>query len=234
MFITAYCCCIMLLTLLIQCITGMIAISLYSIVNSHNLPSLTIKFNFFQPCFTCRVVVTLTYYCLSLNSDGNIYLNVFLSIVVEFLGYLLCLPLLHRLGRKWLLCASVLFCGIASCCSVFTVLYLPCGVCRESILELYCVKFKEFIDSFKFHFKRRFLFLYLFNVVVHVFLQMMVGKMGASAAFAVICVFSSELFPTMIRNGGMGASCMITRVGGMIALFIADLVRHSAPGIRFH
>ncbi|XP_064595129.1 organic cation transporter protein-like [Liolophura sinensis] len=136
------------------------------------------------------VVVTMTYYGLSLNSGylyGNIYLNFFLSVAVEFLGYLLCLPLLDRLGRKWLHCASMLLGGIACCCSIFTVLYLP-----------YEYQWATTILA-------------------------MVGKMGASAAFAVIYIFSSELFPTIIRNGGMGASSMIARVGGMIAPYIADL-----------
>ena len=45
-----------------------------------------------------------------------------------------------------------------------------------------------------------------------------------SAAFAVIYVWSAELFPTMVRNSGMGSSSMMARVGGMICPYIADLV----------
>ena len=51
-----------------------------------------------------------------------------------------------------------------------------------------------------------------------------VGKFGVSAAFAVIYVWSAELFPTMVRNSGMGSSSMMARVGGMICPYIADLV----------
>ncbi|KAH3852055.1 hypothetical protein DPMN_094550 [Dreissena polymorpha] len=54
----------------------------------------------------------------------------------------------------------------------------------------------------------------------------MVGKLGASGAFAVIYVFSAELYPTVLRNSGMGASSCCARVGGMIAPYIADLVRY--------
>ena len=51
-----------------------------------------------------------------------------------------------------------------------------------------------------------------------------IGKFGISAAFAVIYVWSAELFPTMVRNSGMGSSSMMARVGGMVCPYIADLV----------
>ena len=51
-----------------------------------------------------------------------------------------------------------------------------------------------------------------------------VGKFGISAAFAVIYVWSAELFPTVVRNSGMGSSSMMARVGGMVCPYIADLV----------
>ncbi|XP_056017071.1 organic cation transporter protein-like [Ostrea edulis] len=50
----------------------------------------------------------------------------------------------------------------------------------------------------------------------------MVGKMFATAAFATIYILSAELFPTAIRNAGMGSSSCWARVGGMISPFIAD------------
>lgn len=52
----------------------------------------------------------------------------------------------------------------------------------------------------------------------------LIGKLGASAAFAVIYIYSSELFPTVVRNGGMGVSSMSARVGSMASPYIADLV----------
>jgi len=54
-----------------------------------------------------------------------------------------------------------------------------------------------------------------------------VGKFGISAAFAVIYVWSAELFPTPVRNSGMGSSSMMARVGSMICPYIADLVSAS-------
>ena len=52
----------------------------------------------------------------------------------------------------------------------------------------------------------------------------MLGKIGASAAFSMVYVYSAELFPTVVRNAGMGSSSCMARVGGMIAPYIADLV----------
>jgi len=53
----------------------------------------------------------------------------------------------------------------------------------------------------------------------------MVGKVGASGGFSMAYVYTAELFPTVIRNAGMGSSSAIARVGGMIAPYIADLVK---------
>ncbi|XP_067675913.1 organic cation transporter protein-like [Haliotis asinina] len=50
----------------------------------------------------------------------------------------------------------------------------------------------------------------------------MIGKLGTAAGFAVIYIFSSELFPTVIRHSAFGASSSLARLGGMIAPYIAD------------
>nr|KAG5691729.1 hypothetical protein BaRGS_010232 [Batillaria attramentaria] len=44
------------------------------------------------------------------------------------------------------------------------------------------------------------------------------GKFGAAAAFAIIYVYSAELFPTLLRNSLMGVTCLFARLGGMISL----------------
>ena len=52
----------------------------------------------------------------------------------------------------------------------------------------------------------------------------MVGKFFASAAYATIYMYSSEMFPTSIRNSCMGACSMMARVGSMVAPQINSLV----------
>ncbi|MGH0172863.1 UNVERIFIED_CONTAM: hypothetical protein FKN15_064073 [Acipenser sinensis] len=49
----------------------------------------------------------------------------------------------------------------------------------------------------------------------------MAGKFGISAAFSIVYVFAAELFPTVVRNMGVGVSCMASRTGGIIAPYIA-------------
>ncbi|XP_012937969.1 organic cation transporter protein [Aplysia californica] len=51
----------------------------------------------------------------------------------------------------------------------------------------------------------------------------MIGRFGNAAAFAIIYVFSAELFPTVMRNSGMGSSSFFARIGGMLSPYIADL-----------
>ena len=52
----------------------------------------------------------------------------------------------------------------------------------------------------------------------------MVGKLGISAAFVAIYLLSAELFPTVVRNLGMGCSSTVGRLGSGVSPYIADLV----------
>nr|XP_002739655.2 PREDICTED: organic cation transporter protein-like [Saccoglossus kowalevskii] len=45
----------------------------------------------------------------------------------------------------------------------------------------------------------------------------MTGKFAVSAAFAIVYVFSAEIYPTPVRTIGMGFSSMCARVGGILA-----------------
>ncbi|XP_046583279.1 organic cation transporter protein-like [Haliotis rubra] len=51
----------------------------------------------------------------------------------------------------------------------------------------------------------------------------MIGKLGASGIFATVYVYTTELFPTVIRNSGLGVSSFFARIGGMVSPYIADL-----------
>lgn len=49
------------------------------------------------------------------------------------------------------------------------------------------------------------------------------GKFGASAGFAVIYIYSAELFPTVMRTSGIGICSFMARVGGILAPYIGRL-----------
>lgn len=50
------------------------------------------------------------------------------------------------------------------------------------------------------------------------------GKIGASSAFAVLFLYSGEIFPTVIRNTALGIGTFFARAGGMIAPYLVNLV----------
>lgn len=52
----------------------------------------------------------------------------------------------------------------------------------------------------------------------------LVGKIGITASFGVLYVYTAELYPTVMRSAGVGASSTFARVGAMLAPFAPLLV----------
>ncbi|XP_067667757.1 organic cation transporter protein-like isoform X2 [Haliotis asinina] len=62
-----------------------------------------------------------------------------------------------------------------------------------------------------------------------------IGMFGASGAWGTACLFTPEMFPTNLRNFGLGTSSAFSRVGGMLAPFSSLLAEYVewAPGTIF-
>lgn len=52
----------------------------------------------------------------------------------------------------------------------------------------------------------------------------MCGRFFVSSVYAIITLYTSELFPTEIRNSAVGFSSTCGHVGSMIAPFVVDLL----------
>ncbi|CAN9503786.1 unnamed protein product [Ophioblennius macclurei] len=55
----------------------------------------------------------------------------------------------------------------------------------------------------------------------------MAGKFGITASFASIYVYTAEIFPTVLRQTGIGVTSMFARMGGVLAPMINMLQNHS-------
>lgn len=52
----------------------------------------------------------------------------------------------------------------------------------------------------------------------------MIGKLAITASYGTIYIFSTEQFPTVIRNAGLGAGSMSARLGSVFAPLINETV----------
>ena len=52
----------------------------------------------------------------------------------------------------------------------------------------------------------------------------MVGRLAICMAFAVIYIYSAELFPTVVRQSAVSASSLCATIGGITAPYIAEMV----------
>lgn len=52
----------------------------------------------------------------------------------------------------------------------------------------------------------------------------MIGKLAITSSYGTVYIFSTEQFPTVIRNAGLGAGSMAARMGSVFAPLINETV----------
>ena len=57
----------------------------------------------------------------------------------------------------------------------------------------------------------------------------MLGKLAISVSFGVMYIFAAELFPTQLRNTGIGGSSMSGRLGGLLCPYVNLLIHEWKP-----
>ncbi|KAI8500696.1 hypothetical protein Bbelb_215140 [Branchiostoma belcheri] len=155
-------------------------------------------------------VNSLVYYGISLNTSalsGNVYLNFAMSGLVEIPAYLGSIYLLNKFGRRWPLCILLVFGGI-SCIVAF---FIPKYHNRTRHADEYGVG--ETLSALG----------WLTTTLA------MIGKFCITATFGIAYVFSAEIFPTVVRQIGIGMASMSARVGGIVAPFVNLLETYWAP-----
>ncbi|XP_068816181.1 organic cation/carnitine transporter 2 isoform X2 [Struthio camelus] len=132
------------------------------------------------------MIISIGYFGLSLdtpNLHGDIYVNCFLSAVIEVPAYIISWLLLRNFPRRYSMAAALFLGG----CVLLFIQLVPAHIRVLSILLV------------------------------------MLGKFGITSAFSMVYVYTAELYPTVVRNMGVGASSMASRLGSILSPYFVYL-----------
>lgn len=81
----------------------------------------------------------------------------------------------------------------------------------------------ELIDIINYQFYRRSYCILISEFRAVSILLVMLGKFGITSAFSMVYVYTAELYPTVVRNMGVGASSMASRLGSILSPYFVYL-----------
>lgn len=148
--------------------------------------------------------VAVAYYALLLNMtslNGNRYLNFFISALVDMVAFIAVVFIVIKCPRRIPLLVFFVIGGVA--CIIAGVIPF---IWKTTTLEDKNVREKIVTAC------------------------AIVGKFGACGVFSLTFLYTSELYPTVIRNIGMGSCAFWARLGGVVApqiLALGDLSHKS-------
>ncbi|XP_064595837.1 organic cation transporter protein-like [Liolophura sinensis] len=141
--------------------------------------------------FYLWLVTSLSYFGMSFSVPslhGDIFVNLFISGLVEVPAYLICMASVECLGRRRPLCVFTLVCACAS----ITAIFIPTSTDTGTDLT------------------------WLRTTLA------MIGKFGVTGSYVIVYLFCLEIFPTVVRNLGIGIAAAFETAGGVAAPFIAS------------
>lgn len=161
---------------------------------------LSTRFSYFSNEFVCLGAWPL-----------NPYVSFAVSATVELAAYIFVHLILDRVGRKGPYCFFAILFGVTA----FSVLPVQNYMTKNSQGEF---------RSFSMRKSSTFLLVCLFCSAQKMILNIINGilKFCASASYAIIYIYANELFPTNVRNTGMGICSMVARIGAIIGTFCND------------
>jgi len=138
-------------------------------------------------------VTSMVYYGLSLNVgslSGSIYMNTFISGIVEFPSHGFAQVCVDILGRQ-------------------KTLFLLMGTAAVGVLSSA-----------------------MFRGSTQVLVSM-IGRFGIAGSFNMIYLYTTELFPTIVRSSCLGTCSLAARVGGIIApgIILAQAISAAVPPV---
>ena len=127
---------------------------------------------------------------------------------MEIPGYVFCLLTINRIGRR----------PVLSLCQVITRSLHVTEFYIQIVSGLACV-----VCSF--------LLTYNDNnsITVLKLLLSLLGKFGASAAFAIVYLYTAELFPTCTRNQSVGLCALMAKMGRITTMLLDLLAIYWTP-----
>ncbi|XP_014667569.1 PREDICTED: uncharacterized protein LOC106809121 [Priapulus caudatus] len=164
----------------------------YSMIDVYKTPGLRILGTV---VFLIWMADSMVYYGLTLglqSQAGNIYLNGFLSGIVEFPSVAISILAAEKFGRI----KSLSFFHVCSGIAMIVLYFTPLKTASGTDLGWLNTTF------------------------------ILTGKCMITAAFRMIYIYTAEVYPTVVRNTGLGMSSSAARVGSMIAPMTIALQRH--------
>lgn len=158
--------------------------------------------------------------------------------LVEIPAIALAMFIIMRVGKKWILCSTMFFAGIACLCIAVCegrhlaqwvkTLLLMIGRCtRTSTAHIPSADCLFIVNRIFYQLFHQLIYLCKICCFLFALLYPIAGKFTISAGNTVMPVYTAELYPTAIRNAGVGACNVAAGVALIIVPYLSLLVWRS-------